>query len=151
MTPFEGYLMGMLAGISSSMKNRAYLGLAFFYAVMIVSAHFYLLPPTGPEFYFGAGGAQLLILFAALTIPIRASMFVGVLAYAAVIINVLTFQNYPSHDGIWTYYYALINTIQTFQIVSLVIFSPAVGYLARILTGRTVVRKDSTWLSRSQI
>ncbi len=148
---FESYCLGMLAGLASSLKDKRYWAFAFFYSVMIVSAHFYLLPPSGPEFYFGAGGAQLLILVATLMLYTKASWPVGFLAYCAVIINVLTFHNYPSHEGIWLYYYSLINSIQTLQITSLIIFSPASVFLYRVITGRVSVRKESSWLSRSQI
>lgn len=146
---FEGYLLGMITGIAGSLRDKRYWALSFFYAVMIVSAHFYLLPPSGPEFYFGAGGVQLLILLATLALSTKASWPVGFLAYCAVIINALTFRNYPSHEGIWLYYYSLINTIQTLQIISLITFSPASVFLFRVVTGRVSVKRNTTWLYRS--
>lgn len=154
MTPFEGYFAGMVAGFFGSLKDRAYSALSFYYMLTIVSAHYILVGQDGypmPHllgawFYIGAGTAQLLILIACLAIWTRASIYVGLLAYCAVIINVFAYGNFPSQAGIHNYYYALINTIQVFQIVSLILLSPGTVYLYHLLTGKIkLTRKDGRW------
>lgn len=152
-TLFEGYLAGLIAGMLGSLKNSRYWALSFFYAVVIVSAHFKLAIDShslGIVFYLGAGGAQLIVLIACICLWTAASMTISILAYGAVIINALSFVNFPSHEGIFPYYYSLINTIQTLQIASLIVLSPASVYLLRLMTGRIHLRKELPWLSRSQ-
>ena len=151
-TLFEGYLAGLIAGMLGSLKNPRYWALAFFYAVVIISAHFKLNASAqylGISYYVGAGSAQLIILMASLIFWCAPSMVISLLAYLAIIINAALFSNYPSHEGIWTYQYSLINTIQTLQIVSLIVLSPASVYLFKRITGLSI-RKESPWLSRSQ-
>lgn len=154
MTLFEGYLAGMIGGFFGSLRDRRFAALSLFYLLVIVSAHYELVGPDGypmPKllgmwFYLGAGWAQLIILGAALFIWTRASGFISLLAYCAVIINVMAFENYPSQAGIHNYYYALINTIQVLQIASLVLLSPGAAYLYHLLTGKvTLQRKEGRW------
>lgn len=152
-TLFEGYLAGILIGMVGSLKNSRYWALSFFYFVVIISAHFKLAIDShalGALFYFGAGTAQLIIMIAALALWNAASMPLSLLAYGAVVINALAFINFPYHTGIWDYYYTLINTIQTLQIASLIVLSPASVYLYRLASGRITIRKELPWLSRSQ-
>lgn len=152
-TLFEGYLAGLLAGMIGSLRDKRYWGLSFFYAVVIVSAHFKLNVASqylGSDYYIGAGVAQLLIMGAALFFWSAPSMLISLLAYVAVIINGMLFANYPSHGGIWIYQYTLINTIQTLQIASLIVLSPASVYLFKPLVER-LTWKGMPWLSRSQM
>lgn len=152
-TLFEGYLAGLIAGMLGSMKNTRYWALSFFYAVVIISAHFKLNADPqflGSNYYIGAGAAQLIIMGASLIFWSAPSMLISLLAYIAVIVNGFLFANYPSHGGIFVYQFALINTIQTLQIVSLIVLSPASVYLLRPLIARITIPKGITWLSRSQ-
>lgn len=151
-TLFEGYLAGMIAGMLGSLRNPRYWILSFFYMVVIVSAHFKLnFDPQylGVNYYLGAGTAQLLILIACLIFWCSASLPISLLAYCAVIINAALFTNYPSHEGIFLHQYRLINTIQTLQIASLIVLSPASVYLFRHVL-RITLWKGTPWLSRSQ-
>lgn len=153
-TLFEGYLAGLIAGMIGSLKNIRYWALSFFYAIVIVSAHYKLAIDShslGLVFYVGAGAAQFIILIAALTIWTPASIPISFLAYMAVIINAVVAASYPNHIGLWPYYYSLINTIQTLQIASLIVLSPASVYLFKVVSKRITIGKDSKWLSRSQI
>lgn len=154
MTLFEGYLTGMMAGFWGCLKDRNYASLTFFYAAVIVSAHFILVGSQeypmprllGIGFYFGAGTGQLLILAASLFIWTRASTYISLLAYCAVIINVLAYKNFPSQAGIHNYYYALINTIQVLQIAVLTLLSPGAEYLYNLVTGRIkLTRTGGKW------
>src|SRR5690348_10274716 len=131
-TLFEGYVAGLIAGMLGSLKNTRYWALSFFYAVVIISAHYKLAIDShslGFIFYIGAGTAQFTILIASLALWTPASIPISLLAYAAVIINAIVGAAYPSHVGLWPYYYSLINTIQTLQIASLIVLSPASVYL----------------------
>lgn len=154
LTLFEGYVAGLIAGMLGSLKNTRYWALSFFYAVVIVSAHYKLAIDShalGFVFYVGAGTAQFIILIAALTLWTPASIPLAMLAYAAVIINAIVGASYPNHVGLWPYYYSLINTIQTLQIASLIVLSPASVYLFHVVSKRITIGKDSKWLSRYQI
>lgn len=152
MTLFEGYLAGMLGGFFGSLRDRRFAVLSLFYMVVIVSAHYNLVGQDGypmPKllgawFYIGAGAAQAIIMAAALFIWTRASGAIALLAYIAVVVNIMAFNNFPNHA--YTYYYALINTVQTLQISSLIIFSPGAVFLYRVVTGRISLRKEQgTW------
>ena len=58
MTLFEGYLVGLIAGVIGSLRNFRYWMLSFFYAVVIMSAHYKLAIDSqslGQVFYLGAG------------------------------------------------------------------------------------------------
>lgn len=154
MTLFEGYLAGMLGGFFGSLRDRRFAALSLFYLLVIVSAHYNLVGPEGypmpkllgPWFYLGAGVCQAIILAATLFIYTRASMPIALLAYIAVVVNIMAFNNFPSQAGIHNYYYALINTVQTLQIASLVFFSPGALFLYRVVTGRiTLKRNEGRW------
>lgn len=149
-TLFEGYLAGMLAGAFGSLRDRRFFALVFFYAVMIISAHFYLVPTAkllGAGFYLGAGAAQVLIFISCLLIRTKASALIGLLAYVAVIVNAIAYGNYPSQGGIHNYYFALINTVQTLQVAGLIVLSPMSLYFIGLATGRVKVRtKEPPWI-----
>ena len=154
-TLFEGYLTGMLAGFFGSLRDRRFAVLSLFYMVVIVSAHYNLVGQDGypmPKllgawFYIGAGAAQAIIMAAALFIWTRASAPIALLAYIAVVVNIMAFNNFPNHA--YTYYYALINTVQVLQISSLIIFSPGAVYLYHLFTGRIkLTRTEGKWIYR---
>lgn len=158
MTLFEGYLAGMLGGFFGSLRDRRFAALSLFYLVVIVSAHYNLVGQDGypmPKllgiwFYIGAGAAQAIIMAAALFIWTRASASIALLAYAAVVINVMAFNNFPQPP--YTYYYAAINTVQTLQIASLVFFSPGALFIYRVVTGRiTLKRNEGRWIQYREI
>ena len=158
-TLFEGYVAGLIAGMLGSLRNPRYWAFSFFYSIVIVTAHLMLVGSPdypmaklwGEYFYVGAGGAQLIIMLAALALWSSPSAIIALLAYGAVVVNALCFADYPSHDGIWQYQYALINTIQVLQIASLIVLSPASIYLFRLIIARFTMRKELKWQSRSQI
>ena len=124
--------------------QRAF-ALRLFYAAVIVSAHYYLLPPKGVSFYADCALAQFLILIAALAIRCEAALPIAGLASCAVLLNIASFINYPNHEGVWLIYYAGMNTIQTLQIFTLLTVSPVTIPLIRKAFTK---RSQRTWMLR---
>lgn len=139
-----GYCLGMGLALSLNVTHLRAFSLRLFYAVAIVSAHFYFVP-DGRHFYAECGWAQFLILIAALSIRCEAALPIAGLAGLAVLTNLLAYLNFPSHYGIWPYYYSLINGVQVFQIACLITVSPVtIPFIRKALTRK----RSETWMLR---
>lgn len=142
---FSIYCIGMLIALGLNVTRSRPFALRLFYASIIVYAHFMFFP-DGRHFYAECGIAQYLILIAAIAIRCEAAMPIAGMALVAVIANFLGYINYPSHGGIWPYYYALINTVQVFQILCLITVSPiTLPWIRKFLTTKT---GRQTWMLR---
>lgn len=139
------YCIGIFIALALNVTHLRAFALRLFYAIVIVSAH-YDFAPVGAHFYLECGEAQFLILIAALAIRCEAAIPIAGLALVAVLVNLLAYVNFPSHDGIWVYYYALINTIQTCQIVCLLTVSPVtIPWIRKLLNKNT---RNGPWMLR---
>lgn len=141
---FAAYCFGMGLALSLNVTHLRAFALRLFYAMVIVSAHFYFVP-DGRHFYAQCGEAQFLILIAALAIRCEAALTIAALAACAVLLNTASYINFPSHEGVWFIYYAGINTIQVFQILCLLTVSPVtIPWIRKALSRK----KESTWVLR---
>lgn len=109
--------------LALNLTHQRAFALRLFYAAVIVSAH-YCFVPDGRHFYRECGEAQFLILIAAFAIRCEAALPIAGMALIAVLANLLAYGNFPSHDGVWPYYYSIINAVQVFQILCLLTVSP---------------------------
>ena len=146
---FLGYCCAMAMGLLLNLRHQSAFALRLFYAAVIVSAHYKLALHShelGQMFYYWCGFAQFLVMCAAIGIRCEAAMPMALLAAFAVVVNVLAFNNFPAHTGIWTWYYQLINTVEVLQMACLVIVSPVtLPWIRKILTNK---RSERTWMLR---
>jgi hypothetical protein len=141
---FTAYLLGMGLALFLNVTNQRAFALRLFYAAVIISAHFYFLP-DGRHFYADCGAAQFLILIAALAIQCEAARPIALMALVAVLLNIASYINFPSHEGVWLVYYAGMNTIQVLQILCLLTVSPVtIPWIRKILSRK----KEDTWMLR---
>ena len=130
---FTGYILGMGLALLLNVTHQRAFALRLFYAAVIIAAHFYFVP-DGRHFYADCGAAQFLILIAALTIRCEAALPIAGLAFCAVLLNIASYLNFPSHEGVWFIYYSGINSIQVLQILCLLTVSPVtIPWIRKIL------------------
>lgn len=142
---FLAYCLGMGIALALNVTHQRAFALRLFYAAVIVSAHYYFVP-DGRHFYRECGEAQFLILIAALAIRCEAALPIAGMALIAVLANLLAYVNFPSHGGIWPYYFALINTVQISQILCLLTVSPVtIPFIRKFLTNNS---RKGVWMLR---
>lgn len=142
---FLSYCLGMGLALILNVTHQRAFALRLFYAAVIVSAHVYF-QPDGRHFYADCGAAQFLILIAALSIRCEAALPIALMALVAVLLNIASYFNFPSHEGVWVIYYAGINTIQVFQILTLITVSPVtIPWIRKILNKN---KGQGTWVLR---
>lgn len=147
-TLFQAYCIGMTFAALCAWGYRRAFSLRLFYALVIVVAHYALVPRShdlGRQFYEYCGFFQFLVMLFALWVGCLASLPVALLAFCACVLNVLSYYNYPAHTGIWRIYYAGINTVQTLQIASLIFLSPMSLRITRWYTRKLKRDGGRTW------
>lgn len=146
---FVGYCFGMALALVLNIRHQRAFALRLFYAAIIVWAHYAYGAHSrslGVTFYERCGEMQLLILVAALAIRCEAAIWVGLMAGAAVALNLVFYSMYPFPASLWAIYYSCINTIQVMQIACLVLVSPTtLPWIRKVLTNK---RSERTWMLR---
>lgn len=124
----------------TSMAVSYFIIVAWFHLAFMTFMHIY----PDVEFYLLAAGAQGVIAFVAYTVGCKAAKIIMPLAWAAVIVNCVTFVMQAKYPHL--YYYWAINFIQCAQVSSLIFASTLWHGIATKIT--SITRKKTAGFKR---